>query len=246
MGSGGGGGGGFNPIRIIVEKVKDFFGGTTSRRSSSYAREDSYDSQTASLQETMRINQSLTEFRLDIERESDQLERDVIKESRYTLDQFLKSIRAYNNKIYGGRKLNINIDAIERENRDTEDMIHGYIKKRVQKRVSLDDNECLEILKMQKGSQKSAAMKRFMDKVLRDALSDLSNELRKITYKQCDNVIDKIQSRLYDIEESSADAVTQFEAISLMRESDEVGLETKKAEYMCNISMCEYAIAVLK
>ena len=124
-------------------------------------------------------------------------------------------------------------------------MIHGFIKKCVLKRVSLDDAECLEVLKKEKGKAKAAAMKNFMNKVLRTAVEDLTKELKKIIYKQCDNVVDKIQGRLDDIEYSSADVLKNYEEISALKESDEVGLETKKAKIMSDISICDFAILMV-
>lgn len=235
-----------HPIKRAIEKVKDFFGGSSKKTSSNVAYSESFDSERATLQETIRLNKSLTEFRLDIETQSDKLENDIIKVSRTSLDYFIKMLKKQNKIEYAGRKLNLNINAIERDNRETEDMIHGFIKKRVLKDVSLDNSECLEVLSMEKGEEKKKAMKKFLDKVMSKAIIDLSEELKKVIRRQSENVEDKVQVRIDEIEHSLNDNMKNFDKIKSLKESDSAELEKEKLELISVSSVCSMGMAFLK
>ena len=245
---GGGCGNCFHPIRAIknavskaIDKVDSWLTGTK-KHSSHFEYEESYDPTKAQLESTMRINNALTEFRLDVEMTSDDVERDVIRLSRESLDEFVEQLREYNKITYGERRLNINLNALERDNRRTEDEVHGYIKKRVLKRVSLDDSECLEILKMDKGEEKRRKMDAFFQKILRDAINELCDMLRKNMTTQSENVADRIQSRIDDIVRSVTEKSKKFKEVEKMKQSNEKGLEQQQAEFAYLVSVCEYGL----
>ena len=231
---GGGCGNCFHPIRKII----DFFRKGSSS-SGSISREEAYDPEKAQLAETARIQQALTDFRIEVESDSERIERDVIRASRSALDDFIEQLRNYNNMEYAGRKLNINISSLERDNRHTEDTIHGFIKKRVLKRASLDDSECQVILKMDKGEEKRRKMDAFFQKILRDAISELCDMLRKNMTTQSENVADRIQSRIDDIVRSVTEKSKKFKEVEKMKQSNEQGLEQQQAELAYLVSVCE-------
>ena len=164
--------------------------------SSSGGSTSSYDARAAELEQTIKVQNALTEFREDTRAKSEKFENDVIKASRETLDAFLKDVKKYNNIKYGGNRLNVNLSQIERENRKTEDKIHGFITKRVSKRASLDDTECLAILKLDAGKEKQQKLNDFYKKILNEAIKDLSEVLRDAMEKQTDIVEDHISSRI--------------------------------------------------
>lgn len=125
-------------------------------------------------------------------------------------------------------------------------MIHGFIKKRVQKEVSTDNEECLKILGMEKGKEKEKAMKNFLDKVTSTAINDLSEELRKVIRRQSENIEDKVQVRIDEIEVSLDDNMKKFEKIKSLKETDSAELENEKLELISVSSICSLGMALLK
>ena len=112
----------------VANRVKEFFRKIfgKSSGSSSGGDTDSYDRDKADIEMTLRVQQALTDFRTDTQSRSEQLENDIVKESREYLDEFLAELRRYNKIQYGRKRLNLNLNSLERENRKTEDMIHGF------------------------------------------------------------------------------------------------------------------------
>ena len=118
-------------IKTVVKKI---FG--SSSGSSSGGKTESYHQDTATLEETIKVQEALSKFRSDTQSRSAKLENAIVKESRQNLDAFVDELRQCNKIKYGNRRLNINIRYIEWENRKTEDTIHGFIVKRVSTKVS--------------------------------------------------------------------------------------------------------------
>lgn len=230
----------------IRDTIKKIFSKPRSSSSSYISQEEAVDLDKATLQETMRINNALTDFRLQSETNSDNLENEIIKRAREGLDQFLDMLKKQNNKTFAGRKLNLNISAIERDNREMEDMVHGFIKKRVLKEVSLDNVKCQEVLQMEKGDEKKKAMDNFLKEVTSTAITNLSEELKKVIRRQSENIEDKVQVRIDEIEVSLDDNMKKFEKIKSLKETDSAELEKEKLELISVSSICDIGMALLK
>lgn len=229
----------------ILGKVFRVFRNDASSTGRTIEKEESYDSEKAMLEQTIRVQESLTAFRTRCEKECDALERDVLKDARNYIDDLIEFIKQINSQNYAGQKLNINIERLERENRYTEDIIRGYIKKKIQKRVSLDDNECLEILKMDRGSEKGAAMTKFLNTILRDAMKGLSHEIEKCLKKQLENIKDQINVRIESYTERSNEKMEIFQEMEKIKASDESKLEGRIADMEYKYSLCNVGICLL-
>ena len=229
----------------VFAKLKEWLGGS-SRGSSSGGRTESYDDKSAELEATIKVQNALTQFRDDTRNRSERLENEIIKESRETLDDFLNDVKKYNNIKYGGNRLNVNLSQIERENRKTEDKIHGFIVKRVAKRVSLDDDECLAILKLNAGKEKENKLDEFYKKVLKEAIKDLEEVLRDAMEKQTDIVEDHISSRIENVVSIVTNKTNDFNKIQQVKNSDESKMEQEQIKLSHIVAMCNQGLSLLK
>lgn len=227
-----------HPILSSLPIVGKIFRNDTGETSRRISRQESYDASTAQLEQTIRIQEELTTFRLKCERESDELEKGALKESRKNLDDMMDFLKSINEKSYAGQKLKINLERLQKDNRQTEDIINGYIKKRIQKRVSLDDDECLRILKMDVGSDKEKEMTNFLNKILQESMSGLIKEINKSLKKQLENVEDQINARIDSYTELSEEKMKAYQELERIKTSDEHELEEKiiGLEYKCALS----------
>lgn len=233
-----------HPIRDKIGGVfRRIFGGSSSGTSRRVSREDSYDPDKAMMEETIRIQQELTEFLKKCEGQSDVLERDVLEDARESIDSMMKFLESINEKKYAGQKLNLNLKKIERENnRLIDDTVHGFIKKKIQKRVSLDDSGCLSVLKMSPGSEKEKAMSDFLNEVLKSALDGLVKEIKKSLNKQMESVQEQIEDKITLYTNLSNDKLTSFKEIEKIKNSDEEELEKKVVELAYKQSLCYVGI----
>lgn len=234
-----------HPILSRIPIVGKVFRNDASSTGRLISQEESYNSDNAQLEQTIKVQEALTKFRIKCEKECDRLERDILKDSRNYIDNLIEFIKNINSKTYAGQKLNINIERLEKQNRETEDIIRGYIKKKIQKRVSLDDDECLEILKMDKGKDKKDAMTNFLNCILKDAMNGLSKEIEKTLKKQLENIKDQINARIESYTERANEKMESFKEIEKIKDSDEHELEERIASLEYKHSLCNLGISLL-
>ena len=215
------------------------------RASGSVGSTASYDEQTASVAETYKLQQELSKFREDTRVRSDRFENDVIRESRRYLDALMTEVRKYNKIRYGGSVLNVNLVQMERENRKTEDQIHGFIVSRIVERISLDDEECKSILKLDPGRQKTRRLNEFYRKVLKEALTELKDLLREAMKNQVLIVEDHIVGRMDTITYTVTSKTNEFNKIQDIKDTDESKMEQEQIRLSYLIAMCDKSCAIM-
>ena len=151
----------------------------TSRKTS---EQDSYDEVAATIAETNRMNQILSEFSLKLADYADDLEENAINESSLYFNELIDVLESNKDK----NMLKINTSKIKRNKIKIEKQIRGSFKKHLSKRVSLDDNECLAILKLKAGQQKKNTMSNFGNKVLKEASYNLCSDIEESLLEQQD------------------------------------------------------------
>ncbi|MCX8046296.1 MAG: hypothetical protein N3A70_05365 [Anoxybacillus gonensis] len=240
---------GGKPGNWVADQI-DVVLGPPSRSGSSLSKkireEDEYDPESARLEETRRINEALREYTRSLEDHADRLEERCLATCQEYIRLIVKDIEAINNRDYKGKKLNINLNRLERQLRDIEKSVKGTIKKKLSKRVSINDSECLRILKMEKGSDKESAMKQFADRVFKDALLELSENVRDVVLAQCDYVIEQMEDRLETITSSLENMMEQVAHFEELKERDEARIEEEKCDIYLKLSMSETAMIVLE
>lgn len=249
MGSGGGGGGRLCGRCGVLGKAVKWIGekifGSSKGTGSAISKQDSYDEENAQLSEIVTIQNTLLEFRTRCEKACDSLEEDALLKTRESIDELFDFLKEINDKNYSGKKLGLNLRRLERENRNTEDIIRGYIKKSIQKRVSLDDEECKRILKLPAGAEKEKEMTNFLNTVLKEGLKEVIKRVKKSLKEQYENIEDQIQDRLSSYESMIEDKQKQLHKVADAKEKDEAELENHLMELAYIQSLCSLGLEQL-
>lgn len=231
--------------RCISKAIKRIIFGDE-ETSGSVGRMDSYDENIAEANMVIMVQEALTAFRTRSENAADRLENDVLRESREYLDRLLDFLGNINENEYGGQSLDLKLDRVERDARKTEDIIHGYIKRKIQKRVSLDDEECKDILKMEKGQEKEKAMTVFLNKIIKEALTGLAGEVKKSLKIQLNNIEDQINSKIEAYKILTKSKLDQFQEIQGIKNKDEKALLEKVYELEYHCALCEVGNQIME
>lgn len=172
--------------RIIgrtVEKVGDFLGSegiaSFGRRvqencAEMVASEKSYDKKNANIYTTDRLNEILVSFSEGYFQQATGIEKTFIKLVEDYYDELIGIIENVPSNSHSAA----NLRALKTGRSRIVKTITGGIKDPLAKRMSLDDAECLGILKMDSGSEKKTAMTIFTHKVIKEALDNLSKNVR--------------------------------------------------------------------
>lgn len=232
---------------FVADRIDDVMG-KPKRESENLSRrtaeEDEYDPNSARLEETRRINDSLREFTRNLEPVADKFEQDCLHMCQEGIKNLVQDIKVVNNQKIHGKELNINIDRLERKLSQIEKTIKGSMKKRLSKKVSIDDAECLSILKMPKGSAKEKAMNKFANNVFQKALVELSESIKDIVTDQCEIITEQIADRLEDITTSLQRMTEQYGELEMLKGKDVDEIEHKKVDLVYTIALCELGLAL--
>lgn len=197
---------------------------------------DRYDKERARLEETKRINMILTEFSLSLENKADEIEKKAIEESKVYFEQLIKELN--NSKSDTG----INVSRIERTMSRVEREIKGNLKTYISKRVSIDDSECLEILRLEAGYKKENEMKKFSEKILQQGLNNLVKDIKDVIKEQSDIVTEVIEERLEDINSNLDRKIKDFNLLESSKLKTEKEVEKVKEELNLKIKLIEACI----
>lgn len=152
--------------------------------SESISSESSYDSSTASVSTAERLSEVLADFSEKQLNHSEELEKRCIKIVEEYCDALIQFLEESSNIVKDASGLR----RIRNSRTRIKKTISGGIKEPLAKRMSLDDAECLEILKMDAGNAKKNKMEKFCSKVIQEALSNLSSKVREALDDQTEGV----------------------------------------------------------
>ncbi|MDD3140568.1 MAG: hypothetical protein PHX08_16585 [Lachnospiraceae bacterium] len=186
-------------IGRTVEKVGDFFG---NERISNAGRkiqdacaekissEKSYDKREANIYTTDRLNEILVSFSEGYFQQATSIENSCIRIVEEYYDKLIAIIENAPGVTYN----KANLKALKNGKKRIGKNIVGGIKDPLAKRMSIDDSECLAILRMDSGSEKKQAMTKFTQKVIREALNNLSKNVRETLNDQTDDIRDYLNN----------------------------------------------------
>lgn len=197
---------------------------------------DKYDKERARLEETKRINMILTEFSLKLEKKADEIECTAINESKIYFKELMDELNK--SKANTG----INVSRIERTMLIVEREIKGNLKSYISKRVSIDDTECLEVLKLEAGLAKEKEMKRFSEKILQKGLNNLVKDVKKVIKEQNDIVNDVIGEKLEDIKFNLDKQIEEFNLLEESKLKTEEEVNKMRNEFLVKIKLSEACI----
>lgn len=148
--------------------------------------ESSYDKNQANIYTTERLNDILVSFTKEYEKKVEKIEKKCIELVEKYYDQFIDEMKNAPKKISCSAALK----GLKKERNKVEEKISGTIKEHLSKRMSLDDSQCLKILKMDSGTEKKWAMDDFETKIITEALNNLSKSVRDSMSEQTENIQD--------------------------------------------------------
>ena len=109
------------------------------------------------------------------------------------------------------------------------------------KRFSLDDAECVKILKLPAGDMKNQRLQQMKQDVFVQAGNEIINSIKDTVDEFSDTVQDAFEEHLDQLEETIQNKTDAFEELSTGFNGDKKALESVilKADYV--ISICSYA-----
>lgn len=187
-------GGMIEKIINIIGTVVDWFGNIAKKTGETDSVNDN-----SSLDDIDRITNIFTDFKGQEHTKAVEIENAVAKEVDYYVEELHDMLDANADKV---EKYNIHTKRIERQIDKIASKVNGTIDNELSKKVSLDNTECKEIVKMIPGSKKEDAMNTFLNKSVSSALESCCKEIRNSLEEIYEDVetevlgaVDKIQKQ---------------------------------------------------
>lgn len=216
-----------------VEKIGDFFGSekisNAGRKlqevcAEKVASERSYDKTTANIYTTDRLNEILVAFSEGYYQQAMSIEKQSIKLIEDYYDNLIGIIECTSDDSHSSADIRI----LKSSKGRVANKITGAISNPLSKRMSLDDSECLKILKMDSGAAKKNAMTKFSKKIISEALDNLAKNVRVTLNEQTSDIQEYLNGISENQEKTMKALKEQFDKMVANNE-----LEQKDKEKNC-------------
>lgn len=228
-------------IGAVVKGCKKLFSSSVDRTAVRTAVTDSYNKETARISETQNINRVLSDFSFELQEKSDEIENKALNDSQVyfnELFEFMQDVSTNNNVKFNINKIKREINKINRD-------IKGSFKHYLAKRVSIDDSECLRILELDAGNSKENAMKKFGDKVIKEASEELCSKIKKAIQDLQIEITEEIREKVDGIILNCKEITEKVSEFEKLKGSDESKIEQKKLECINKMVSAKCMIYIL-
>lgn len=191
-----------------------------------------------------RIANELAEMRTKSAREAKKSEEEIIKDINETMNDFADWLKKINVTKYGGRSLNLNIDAVKKINSDLRDRVVGFIGNRLDDELVMTNPKVSTILADTNDATRKKNFDEFYQKILRKAIKELIETIETAVRKQSESVEKELQVRLNEVNNSMREETEAFEELQKVKQEEGSKLAEKQVEYMFYETMCDVMFGV--
>jgi hypothetical protein len=192
---GGGDGGTIGKIIKAIKIIRDIF-----KKPSAEAGKTDSVNDNSSLENIDRITQIFSDFKDQVHTKALDVENAVGEEVNFYVEELHDILQENSNKV---DKYGIRIKRIERQIDKISLKVKGTIDNEISKKVSLDNTECKEIIKMIPGSKKEQAMNSFLNESVKNALEVCCGEIRSILEEIYEDVETEIVGAVESIQKQN-------------------------------------------
>lgn len=217
-------------VSAVVSTVKDLLTGSAEKVGST----SSYSSNTSSVAETINVGEILTSFGMKVRDQTD-----VIEEK--TLD----AVESYFDELQDLVSGKIDNNILRSSVRETKKEVKGILKQYIAQKVSLDNTECLAVLEMKPGQEKTMSMAVFQKKIINEAIDELDRKLTKAIRKNEKILINSINSSMKGRESQLQQTLKSSEEIINEKNLNLKDSDAAKADPLLRIYQSQYVTRIL-
>lgn len=227
---------------IGSEKMSDFGRNIQYACAERVAGEKSYDKKEANIYTTDRLNEILVSFSEGYFQQATAIEKSCIRLVEDYYDKLIEIIENVSSSAHNAA----NLCALKSGKGRIAKTIDGGIKDPLSKRMSLDDSECLSILKMDSGFEKKQAMTKFTQKVIEEALNNLARNVRTALNEQSEYIEDYLSHISEEQEKAMQSLKEHFDKMVSDNESEQIDTEKNCVIPLFLIDASECVFQILK
>lgn len=203
-------------------------------------------SRSTTVAQAKRAAEQLAELKERAGENASKAEAEVVNEINVTIVRFIEMLRNENEKVYGGKKLNINIELIEQKNEAMKNRVVGFIGNRLNERLNEQDPELSVIMDNPNEANRKKAFDSFYERVYRDAMRDLISVIEDAMREQSLEITREIENRLGEVNAGMNEITEEYKEVRRMKAEDDDRLAAKQLDCMYEITLCDLLLDELK
>ena len=185
-----------------------------------------------------KIAEELANMRETASADSKEQEEDLIDDLNSSMNEFLSEIEELNKKKFDGESLRINTNLIKEKNERLKRQVVGSISNVLNSRLVLTDRELSTILAEKDDAKRKKNFEAFVQRVKKDALKQLKENIEKTVAEQSKVVSDEIAVRKKEVNQRLDESVKELSEIAEIKKRNSSDLEKKQFEYMYQSALC--------
>lgn len=226
-----------NPIGDLFRDIKDIFTTTGCGYTPGPSGTEAH---------AKKIADELADMKVKIRDSHEKLEKQVIEYINRTMMSMLNSIEAVNDREFGGKKLNINIQGIREKFEELEKEVVGSIGNTVEDRLVLTDPELAIVLEERDDKKRKSAFDAFCVRAQNEAMAKLSRKIEETVRRQSSMVRKEIEQRLAEVNVSMQAASAAYMEILESKKKEDGRIEEKQLKYMYQCELDEILLDQLE
>lgn len=221
----------------LVRAIKGYFSSNDKVKS-----QQSLNKEKSSADDIAQIHQMLSDYRSEAKNVGFEIIKSIKDDCNSFFEKTLSQFERYSES-FGMKHMT---GTYQKRFSTTLDGLDEIFDSCLSKKFSLDDSECVSILKMQPGEAKANRMSEFKKSVFTQAIDDVCKCIEKSIEDFFDSINDtfmiKINSMASAIEEKS----NAFEKMTIDREKTDLGIETTRLNASETVSIADIAFEILE
>lgn len=179
-----------------------------------------FDTKNNSIDDIVLLNSALLQYRQEVKSSAIELENNIIKICDNVFEEVLNSLEFANQK-YEFYKISL----LEKKISKFKDNIKSIFARHTARRISLDDSDCIEILRMMPGELKGKRMCELKRCVFREAVFEIVKTISDFMNEFFETLQHSVESRSHDISDNIDKKINIFKELSLELKGKEESME---------------------
>ena len=191
---------------------------------SSIADAPAYDEKNATIDQTAKMNEVLTEKRNSFKEFCVDLEKVLQNASKAVFDNLIKSVQLISKET----GISISLEYLTREFEKYNKDLKGGISDIITKRLALSDSECAAILKKEADAKRSKEIDAFIHKIIGEGFKKYQDKFDDITNQAFSTVRDRTTEKIQEKEIAEEAACKELDDMNRELSSDEIKSKENK------------------
>lgn len=196
----------------------------------------------SSADDIAQIHQMLADYRLEAKEASGEILKNIKEDCNNFFEKTVSQFERYSESFGMQHMAGTYKKRFSRTIEDLDEIFDNCLLKR----ISLDDSECISILKMMPGESKANRMSEFKQAVFSQAIDDVCKSVERSVEEFFDTVDDTFVGKINSLAASIEEKAAAFEKLTNEREKSDSEIESTRLQSLKNITLAEMAFELLE